>query len=107
MYILIRKAVAHLVHTPVDLPALGETSSADEEVGARPRQTHVLLRRKCMSGGGIGHVLRPGTPKWDWHLEVGLAFVVGLMFGSGTGTLRVDQRMENRKQNVCAILSTI
>jgi len=62
VYILIRKAIAHPVHTPVDLPALGETSSADEEAGARPRQTHVLLRRKCM-WGEIGHVLRLGTPK--------------------------------------------
>jgi len=85
VYILIRKAVAHPVHTLVELLALGETSSADEEAGARPRQTHVLLRRKCVRGGGgggeIGHVLRFGTPKWGRgvYLEVGLASVVGLI----------------------------
>jgi len=92
VYILIRKAVAHPVHTLVELLALGETSSADEEAGARPRQTHVLLRRKCERGGGRGG--GDGTCVEVWNSEVGEGGVPrsGTGLRCGTDTLKsVDE----------------
>jgi hypothetical protein len=44
--------------------------------------------------GVFGHVLRPGTPRWEWCFEVGLFSDVGLMLGGGTDTDKKEKRSE-------------